>query len=58
MLAGFGDKFREELSIVWPKGATDTKPVGVFRVVDRSGRERLLAYFFMDGGDLEGVKCP
>lgn len=37
------------ISLKWPEGATDTKPVGIYRVSDSQG-SRLLAYFFIGSG--------
>ena len=54
----FAEDFKYGLSVVWPKDTPNTKPVGVYRAEGRDGRERVLGYFFFDGGEMKAVGCP
>lgn len=52
-----GAQITEGLSMIWPPDAKDTKPVGIYRVKERDGKEALIGYFFIGGGYLTRTKC-
>mgnify|MGYP001566754670 CR=1 FL=1 len=54
---GLGIKFMSGLSNDWGREATDTKPVGMYKVKDKEGNETYFAYLFLANGPAKKVAC-
>lgn len=50
-------QFLSGLSVSWPPNATNTKPLGVYRVRERGGKEGFIALLYMSAGYVTPVKC-
>ena len=46
------------VTMIWPPGARDTKPVGIYKVKDRSGQEGYFVFLFVANGLAHRQACP
>lgn len=54
---GFQVRLLDGVSMKWPAGTPDQKPVGVYRGRDKDGKELILAFFFLSNGPATRVAC-
>jgi len=55
--AAFHMKLREGVSLKWNKGTPNQKPVGLYKGQDATGKEVVLAYFFLANGLATATQC-